>query len=161
MTDITEVANGLRFPEGPIAMPDGCVILVEIERQTLSCVSPTGDVSVLAELGGGPNGASDQTVAVTSATMAVLSGISAPTAACRACKPQITKAAASRSSTCKAVRLKRCTPTLTGANCGVRTIWCSIPMAGSGLPTWAKRDNATWTAALSVTPRQTAVAAGK
>jgi gluconolactonase len=27
---ITEVTSGLRFPEGPIAMPDGSVILVEI-----------------------------------------------------------------------------------------------------------------------------------
>ncbi len=55
--DITEVASGLRFPEGPVAMPDGSIVLVEIERQTLSRVSPTGEVSVIAELGGGPNGA--------------------------------------------------------------------------------------------------------
>ena len=33
---ITQLAGGLRFPEGPIAMPDGSVILVEIERRTLS-----------------------------------------------------------------------------------------------------------------------------
>jgi len=51
------IAAGLRFPEGPIAMPDGSVILVEIERGTLSRVSPTGTVSVIAHLGGGPNGA--------------------------------------------------------------------------------------------------------
>jgi gluconolactonase len=57
MTEITEVASGLRFPEGPVAMPDGSIILVEIERQTLSRVSPSGEVSVIAELGGGPNGA--------------------------------------------------------------------------------------------------------
>lgn len=38
-------------------MPDGSVVLVEIERQTLSQVYPDGVVSVLAELGGGPNGA--------------------------------------------------------------------------------------------------------
>ena len=30
---VTQLANGLRFPEGPVAMPDGSVILVEIERQ--------------------------------------------------------------------------------------------------------------------------------
>jgi len=57
MTDFTEVASGLRFPEGPIAMDDGSVILVEIARGTLSRVSPEGEVSVMAELGGGPNGA--------------------------------------------------------------------------------------------------------
>jgi gluconolactonase len=47
----------LRFPEGPVAMPDGSVILVEIARQTLSRVTPDGRVHVMAALGGGPNGA--------------------------------------------------------------------------------------------------------
>jgi len=51
------IAEGLRFPEGPIAMPDGSVILVEIAGRTLTRVSPTGAVEVIAELGGGPNGA--------------------------------------------------------------------------------------------------------
>ena len=57
MAAITTIAHGLRFPEGPIAMPDGSVVLVEIERQTLSRVRPNGEVSVVATLGGGPNGA--------------------------------------------------------------------------------------------------------
>lgn len=38
-------------------MDDGSVILVEIARQTLSRVQPDGSVEVIAELGGGPNGA--------------------------------------------------------------------------------------------------------
>src|SRR5438105_10589320 len=54
---ITPLASGLRFPEGPVAMPDGSVILVEIERRTLSRVLPDGRVRVVATLGGGPNGA--------------------------------------------------------------------------------------------------------
>ena len=54
---VTELASGLRFPEGPVAMPDGSVILVEIERKTLSRVTPGGKVQVIASLGGGPNGA--------------------------------------------------------------------------------------------------------
>ncbi len=57
MAAITERARGLRFPEGPIAMPDGSIVLVEIERQTLSRVHPDGAVSVVAALRGGPNGA--------------------------------------------------------------------------------------------------------
>lgn len=57
MASISEIATGLRFPEGPIAMSDGSVVLVEIERQTLSRVSENGAVSVIATLGGGPNGA--------------------------------------------------------------------------------------------------------
>ena len=51
------IATGLRFPEGPIAMPDGSIVLVEIARGTLSRVAPNGRVEVIAELGGGPNGA--------------------------------------------------------------------------------------------------------
>ncbi len=50
------MAEGLLFPEGPIAMPDGSVILVEIARGTISRVSPDGTVTVVAETGGGPNG---------------------------------------------------------------------------------------------------------
>ena len=54
---LTQIASGLRFPEGPVAMPDGSIILVEIERRTLSRVTPDGKVEVIAALGGGPNGA--------------------------------------------------------------------------------------------------------
>jgi gluconolactonase len=52
-----ELASGLQFPEGPIALPDGSVIVVEMRRQTLSRVTPGGQVEIVAELGGGPNGA--------------------------------------------------------------------------------------------------------
>lgn len=51
------IAEGLLFPEGPIAMADGSVILVELARQTLSRVQPNGQVDVIAHCGGGPNGA--------------------------------------------------------------------------------------------------------
>jgi gluconolactonase len=58
MPDLELIATGLRFPEGPIAMPDGSVVLVEIARGTLSRVDPaTGAIDVVAECGGGPNGA--------------------------------------------------------------------------------------------------------
>src|SRR5215475_2316182 len=51
------VAEGLQFPEGPIAVADGSVVLVEIKRGTLSRVTSDGRIEVVAELGGGPNGA--------------------------------------------------------------------------------------------------------
>ncbi|MCX7228667.1 MAG: SMP-30/gluconolactonase/LRE family protein [Burkholderiales bacterium] len=54
---IREIATGLKFPEGPIALPDGDVLLVEIARGTLSRVTPDGRVEVVAHTGGGPNGA--------------------------------------------------------------------------------------------------------
>jgi gluconolactonase len=52
-----EITTGLQFPEGPIAMPDGSIVLVEIARGTLSRVTPDGRIHVVAQLGGGPNGA--------------------------------------------------------------------------------------------------------
>lgn len=54
---IREITSGLQFPEGPIAMADGSVVLVEIARGTLSRVMPDGRIHVVADLGGGPNGA--------------------------------------------------------------------------------------------------------
>ncbi len=50
------VAEGLQFPEGPVALSDASVLLVEIRRQTLTRVTADGRVSIVAELGGGPNG---------------------------------------------------------------------------------------------------------
>lgn len=55
--NVDVVCRGLRFPEGPIALPDGDVLLVEIARGTLTRVSPAGTCTVVATLGGGPNGA--------------------------------------------------------------------------------------------------------
>lgn len=55
--EVREITRGLRFPEGPIAMPDGSVLVAEIEGARLIRVLPDGTQEVLAELGGGPNGA--------------------------------------------------------------------------------------------------------
>ena len=48
---------GLRFPEGPVVMPDGSVIVTEIAGQSLVRIQSDGSSAVLAKLGGGPNGA--------------------------------------------------------------------------------------------------------
>lgn len=55
--DIELVTEGLEFPEGPIAMADGSVILTEIKGQRLTRVKPDGSKEVVVETGGGPNGA--------------------------------------------------------------------------------------------------------
>ena len=55
--DIQLVTDGLLFPEGPIAMNDGSIILTEIEGGRLTRVTPDGKKTVFAETGGGPNGA--------------------------------------------------------------------------------------------------------
>ena len=52
-----EIANGLAFPEGPIALADGSVLVVEIEGGRLTRVLPSGRKEVIAHLGAGPNGA--------------------------------------------------------------------------------------------------------
>jgi gluconolactonase len=51
------VAEGLRFPEGPVAMADGSVIVTELARETITRVHPDGRAEVLTPTGGGPNGA--------------------------------------------------------------------------------------------------------
>lgn len=54
---LTEIARGLAFPEGPIAMPDGSIILVEMFGPRLTRVLPDGTKQTIAEIPGGPNGA--------------------------------------------------------------------------------------------------------
>ena len=54
---IREIASGLQFPEGPVALADGSVLVVEIARGTLSRVTMDGRIHIVAALGGGPNGA--------------------------------------------------------------------------------------------------------
>jgi gluconolactonase len=55
--DMQLIAEDFQFPEGPIAMNDGSVILTEIKRQTLTRVKPDGSKEIVVETGGGPNGA--------------------------------------------------------------------------------------------------------
>ena len=55
--EVRELARGLRFPEGPVWLADGSVLVVEIARGTLTRVAADGSVDVVADCGGGPNGA--------------------------------------------------------------------------------------------------------
>jgi gluconolactonase len=57
VADLTEITSGLRFPEGPIAMDDGSVLLVEMFKPGISRVEPDGTTTTVAEIPGGPNGA--------------------------------------------------------------------------------------------------------
>ena len=56
MEEVRILATGLGFPEGPVAMPDGSVILTEIRNNRCSRVTPDGKVSLFSATGGGPNG---------------------------------------------------------------------------------------------------------
>lgn len=53
----TEVTRSLAFPEGPVALSDGSVLVVEIAAGRLTRVLPDGTHRTVAETGGGPNGA--------------------------------------------------------------------------------------------------------
>jgi gluconolactonase len=50
------ICDGLEFPEGPVALADGSLLLVEIGRGSLTRVSVEGKVERIVQLGGGPNG---------------------------------------------------------------------------------------------------------
>src|SRR5262245_2158226 len=54
---VREVATGLRFPEGPVALPDGSVLVVEIAAARLTRIAPDGTKTTVAQHTGGPNGA--------------------------------------------------------------------------------------------------------
>lgn len=55
-SDFTVIASGLGYPEGPVAMADGSIVLVELQAGTLTRIAPDGTRSVIAALGGSPNG---------------------------------------------------------------------------------------------------------
>jgi len=59
MAEFTEVASGLRFPEGPIAMPDGSVILVEMFGKQITRVKPDGTKEKIADVPGKPTTSAD------------------------------------------------------------------------------------------------------
>ena len=52
---ITELASGLKFPEGPVWMPDGSVLCTELLNGTVVRVRD-GATEVVSENGGSPNG---------------------------------------------------------------------------------------------------------
>src|SRR5436190_466248 len=54
--EITEITSGLGFPEGPVWMPDGTVLVVEMKHRRITRVHPDGRKETAAEPGGSPNG---------------------------------------------------------------------------------------------------------
>ncbi len=56
-SELRVVCSGLGYPEGPVALSDGSVLLVELSAGTLSKIAPDGQRSIVATTGGSPNGA--------------------------------------------------------------------------------------------------------
>ena len=57
LTNVKTLATNLLFPEGPVALRDGSVILVEMRGGALRRVWPDGAATLVCDCGGGPNGA--------------------------------------------------------------------------------------------------------
>ena len=60
MSDYLEyelITDGLEFPEGPVALDDGSVLVVELKGRRLTRVTPEGYRETIVELEGSPNGA--------------------------------------------------------------------------------------------------------
>jgi gluconolactonase len=55
--DARILTDGLRFPEGPVVLPDGDLLVVELLGGCLTRIRPDGTKTTVAELGGSPNGA--------------------------------------------------------------------------------------------------------
>lgn len=56
LEDATVIARDLQFPEGPVAMSDGSVILGEIKGGLITRIDADGSKEQLADCGGGPSG---------------------------------------------------------------------------------------------------------
>ena len=50
-------AENLQFPEGPVALKDGSVLVVELRGQSLKRVFPDGTQTIITKVKGAPNGA--------------------------------------------------------------------------------------------------------
>ena len=163
MSELTEVASGLAFPEGPIAMPDGTVILVEMFGPRLTRVHPDGTKETIAEIPGGPNGA-----AVGPGRTRLRLQQRRPLHRDRARRDDVPRALSPRTSyiggRIQTVdlgdrrRSRTCTPSATADRCGRPTTWCSTPTAASTSPTTASPTtrSASPTSPASTTPRPTA-----
>ena len=55
--NLETISTGIAFPEGPISMPDGSFLCVEIQGKALVRILPNGEKQRIATLSGGPNGA--------------------------------------------------------------------------------------------------------
>ena len=126
VTNYTEIVGGLAFPEGPIAMPDGTVVLVELGAERLTRVHPNGTTTTVAEIAGGPNGAAvgpDGAIYVCnnggSSTFVEFDGKVVP----GRFDPRATSADGSSVSTPAPAPSPTCTPSATVARCDRRTTW--------------------------------------
>ncbi|MEJ0041455.1 MAG: hypothetical protein WDM81_04310 [Rhizomicrobium sp.] len=72
--EIQELASGLKFPEGPVAMDDGSVIVVEIAAGRVTAVKPDGTLQNIATRAAVPTASPSVPTGISiAATMAAIS----------------------------------------------------------------------------------------
>ena len=110
MPNMRVLATDLEFPEGPVAMPDGSVILVEIRGQRLTRVYPDGRKETVAQIPGGPNGAAlgpDGKMYICNNGGFTWTQVNGRNVSSSAPRPT-TRAARCSASICRAARSRRC-----------------------------------------------------
>ena len=60
MPELRAIATDLLFPEGPVALAEGSVLVVEIARRCLTWVLPDRRKEIVATPGGGPEWCRDR-----------------------------------------------------------------------------------------------------
>ncbi len=154
MSQFTTVATGLRFPEGPVAMPDGSVILVEIAAGRITRVKPGridrdgGRAGRRAERAG--NGAGRQALLLQQWRLHLCRARRAADPAWPA--RRLFRRADRADRSCDRAPSRRSTGTaISAACCAGRTTWCSTRMAVSGSPIMARTARASGTSPASST----------
>ena len=140
MLEVREITTGLQFPEGPVAMPDGSVLVVEIARRCVTRVQPDGTKTIVATPGAGRTGwRSVPTANATCATTAASSSLTMRATGCaRRCRRGTIRAAASSGSISPPARSRSCTGARCTRSCAGRTTSCSTRMAASTSPISAR-----------------------
>ena len=154
MANVRVLATGLEFPEGPVVMPDGSVVLVEIRGQRLTRVWPDGRKEVVAQIPGGPNGAAlgpdGKMLHLQQWRLLLDSDRAAPS--CREPQPEDYLGGSIQRVDLQSGKVETVVDQMRRAcACAGRTTWCSTGMAGCGSPISASAAPATWMSARSTT----------
>src|SRR5216683_3227621 len=137
MDEVRILATGLGFPEGPVVLQDGSVILTEIRNNRCSRITPDGKVSLFSATGGGPNG------------LAV-----GPDGALYCCNNGGSRYVEGVSMG-RPARPRRFTPNATGTSSARPTTWCSTRRAACISPISASATLVIAIMAASTTPCRT------
>lgn len=159
MADLTVLAEGLRFPEGPVAFGDGSTVLVEVARRRITHVASVGRRRLSPSRVVGPTvWRSGRTASSTSATTAAASPGTSRTDCSSPARttPACTQVGASSGSTSTPGLSRCCTRSVKATRCGPRTTSSSTAPAASGSLTTAWWQNDPRIGVASTTPKRIA-----